>query len=161
MSLKLLKLFKYNYMTNIQRKKPHQGQKYLWGIQEVLDKWSNEVMDLDNNWWATRDELATKAEINEDEKNYYYVLHVPGIKKENIKIEIEDNTLRVSGERKEKRENVKKHYSEISYGFFSREFVLPKAVEKDAIKASEKNGEYIITVPKSIQNEARKIEIEE
>ncbi|MCE8162754.1 MAG: Hsp20/alpha crystallin family protein [Candidatus Moeniiplasma glomeromycotorum] len=148
-------------MSNIQRKKPHHGQKYLWGIQEVLDKWANEVMDLDNNWWTNRDSLSTKTEITEDEKNYYYILHVPGIKKEDIKIEIEDHTLRVSGERKEKKENIKKHYSEISYGFFSREFILPKSIEKEAIRANEKNGEYVITVPKSLQNKARRIEIEE
>ena len=88
-------------------------------------------------------------------------MHVPGIKKEDIKIEvIEDQTLRVSGERKEKKENLRKHYSEISYGFFSREFPLPKAVEKEAVKASEKNGEYMITVPKSSQSKTRQIEIE-
>ena len=149
-------------MTNIQRKRPHQGQKYLWGIQEVLDKWANdEIMELDDNWWTTKDSLSTRCEITEDEKNYYYTLHVPGIKKEDIKIEIEDQTLRVSGERKEKKENLKKHYSEISYGFFSREFVLPTTIEKEEIKASEKNGEYVITVPKSTQSKARQIEIEE
>lgn len=149
-------------MSNIQRKRPQQGQKYLWGIQEVLDKWTNEMMDLDSNWWETKNNFSTKCEITEDEKNYYYTLHVPGIKKEDIKIEIfEDDTLRVSGERKEKKEDLKKHYSEISYGSFIREFVLPKSVEKEAIKANEKNGEYVITVPKSQQSKARRIEIEE
>src|SRR3954451_13281740 len=102
------------------------------------------MVNLDDNWLDAKDNLSTKCEITEDEKNYYYILHVPGIKKEDIKIEIEDQTLRVSGERKEKKENVKKHYSEISYGFFSREFILPNSVEKEAIKASEKNGEYVI-----------------
>jgi len=87
---------------------------------------------------------------------------LPGIKKEEVKIEVEENLLRIQGERKEKkkRENAKQHYSEVFYGTFTREFWLPTPVEKEAIKARYEDGVLFITAPKSSKSKAHQIQIE-
>lgn len=71
--------------------------------------------------------------MTEDSDNYYIEIDLPGIKKEETKIGVEENVLRVQGERKErkKQEDAKSHYSEVFYGSFTREFMLPFSVEKE------------------------------
>ena len=87
---------------------------------------------------------------------------LPGIKKEEVKIEVEENILRIQGERKEKRksENAKQHYSEVFYGTFTREFMLPTSVEKETIKARYEDGVLFITIPKSAKSKAHQVNIE-
>jgi HSP20 family protein len=87
---------------------------------------------------------------------------LPGIKKQEVKIEIEENILRVRGERKEKKhhESAKQHYSEVSYGSFTREFALSSSLEKEKIKARYEDGVLFITVPKSLKSKAQQVSIE-
>ena len=87
---------------------------------------------------------------------------MPGIKKEEVKIEVEENILRIQGERKErkKQENAKQHYSEVLYGSFTREFLLPTSVEKEKTKGHYENGVLFITAPKSSKSQAHRINIE-
>ena len=109
------------------------------------------------------EEFQPQTNFSEDENNYYIEMDLPGIKKEQVEVEIvEENILRVKGERKEKRNqgNSKQHYSEVSYGSFIREFDLPISVEKEAIKARYEDGVLFITVPKTSKSKARQINIE-
>jgi len=100
--------------------------------------------------------------LNEDKDNYYVEVDLPGIKKEDIQISLEDNILKVHGERKEKtkQENTTQHYSEVFYGSFTREFLLPVATEKEAVKARYEDGVLFITVPKSAKSKAHQIQID-
>ncbi|KLL02426.1 MAG: heat shock protein Hsp20 [Mycoplasmataceae bacterium RV_VA103A] len=100
--------------------------------------------------------------MTEDKDNIYVEIDLPGIKKEETKIEVYENILRISGNRKEKlkRENAKQHYSEVFYGSFTREFVLPAAVEKEKIKARYEDGVLFIAIPKTTKGQAQIVEIE-
>ncbi|RIA81134.1 HSP20-like chaperone, partial [Glomus cerebriforme] len=102
------------------------------------------------------------SKLSEDKDNYYVEIDLPGIKKEEIKIEVEENTLRVQGERKEKKrvQEAKQHFSEVFHGTFTREFLLPAAIEKEGIKARYEEGILIITVPKSSKSKAHQVYIE-
>ena len=108
------------------------------------------------------EEFQPQVKFSEDKDNYYVEMDLPGIKKEEVKIEVEENTLRVQGERREKRkpEGTKRHYSEVFYGSFVREFTLPISVEKEAIKARYEEGVLFITVPKTSKSKAHQINID-
>ena len=84
------------------------------------------------------------------------------MKKEGVKIEVEENIIRVSGEKKEekKQDDTKQHYSEIFYGKFYREFVLPTLIKKEKVKANYENGVLTIVSPKDSQSHAHQINIE-
>jgi HSP20 family protein len=75
---------------------------------------------------------------------------LPGLRKEDINIHVENNTLHISGERSQekKEENERWHRVERSFGSFRRSFRLPEGVKEDEIKASCKDGVLEVVVPK-------------
>ena len=94
--------------------------------------------------------FVPKVDIIENEKAYEISVAVPGLSKEDFKIDLNDNFLTISGERKfskEKKEN-NLHVVETQYGNFSRSFSLPENVDANKITASYTNGILEITVPK-------------
>ena len=86
---------------------------------------------------------------------------LPGMKREDVSIEVEGRTLTVSGERKEETEEKHEGYysRERSIGRFSRSFMLPENVEESKIEAKFKDGVLIVKVPRSAEEKPRKISI--
>jgi len=94
--------------------------------------------------------FVPKVDIIENEKAYEISVAVPGLTKEDFKIDLNDNFLTISGERKfskEKKEN-NLHVVETQYGNFSRSFSLPENVDANKITAAYTNGILEITIPK-------------
>ncbi|MEO8470884.1 MAG: Hsp20/alpha crystallin family protein [Chryseolinea sp.] len=94
--------------------------------------------------------FVPKVDILENDKGYEINVAVPGLTKEDFKIDLNDNFLTISGERKfskERKEN-NLHVLETQYGNFSRSFSLPENVDASKINASYNNGILEITVPK-------------
>ncbi|MCX6137385.1 MAG: Hsp20/alpha crystallin family protein [Ignavibacteriales bacterium] len=88
------------------------------------------------------------------------VAEVPGVPKENIKLQLHDGTLTISGERKTPSgENGTWLRNEISYGSFSRTIELPDHVNIDKVSAEYSNGILRITLPKSEEAKPREISI--
>lgn len=94
--------------------------------------------------------LLPDCEIRETKDSHILSMEVPGIPKECIKIDIEDNVLTISGEKKEsllqKGEN--RHASERVYGAFMRSFTLPRGTDPDKIKAECRDGVLTVTIAK-------------
>jgi len=86
---------------------------------------------------------------------------LPGIPKEKIDIELANNQLRIHAEKEEEKESTDKkyHFSEISYGSFTRTYNLPRTVNNQDIKADYKEGVLKITIPKSEESKGKKIKI--
>jgi HSP20 family protein len=86
---------------------------------------------------------------------------LPGLKQEDVKIEVEDGTLLLSGERaRDPREGQDGYFRlERPYGAFSRTLTLPKGVDADAITASFADGVLEVAIPKPEQAKPRRIEI--
>lgn len=134
----------------------------LMGFSDMPVRFS-ELMDNFFN-----DAVAFKAgsfnpnvEISEDDKSYYINVELPGLNKEDIKVNLEKNDLTISGERKfeNKEENRKYHLVESGYGTFSRTFRLDDAVDKDTIKASFENGILKLVLTKKETELSRQIEV--
>jgi HSP20 family protein len=86
---------------------------------------------------------------------------LPGISESDVKIELDDNVLRISGERKSEQEERKQGYYRIerSSGAFSRSLTLPEGVDADAVKATFDQGVLEVRVPKPEARKPRKVEI--
>jgi len=90
--------------------------------------------------------------IKETETEFRIELASPGLKKEDFNIELDENVLSISSERKieseEKNENGKYTRKEFSFSSFKRSFTLPEAVNEEDIKANYENGVLLLTLPK-------------
>lgn len=96
------------------------------------------------------------CEIQDEEKSFGISLDIPGLKQDEIEIEVKDNHLHISGERKDEGKAVR---SEKRYGKFERVFTLPQNVNTDLIEARFENGVLDILLPKEEKSQAKKITI--
>jgi HSP20 family protein len=100
-------------------------------------------------------------DVRETDRAFEIEAMLPGIKKEDIKIDLEDRTLTISGERKTTKEenNVKYHLVESSYGKFSRSLTLPNNINRDSIDATFTDGVLRVTIEKSENAVTKQIQI--
>jgi HSP20 family protein len=103
------------------------------------------------------------CDINENKEHYLVSFDMPGVKKENIKIEVKGNTLMISGERQRdfKDSNAEAAIrNERVYGKFERTFELPSSINSERIEAHYDNGVLNIALPKSEAAKGRTVQIQ-
>jgi len=96
-------------------------------------------------------ELTIKVDVKEDDKSYTVRADIPGVKKEDIQVDVEGNMISLRAEAKQEKEEKKGEkviYSERSYGMVSRSFSLPAEVDSKGAKAEYKDGVLSLTLPK-------------
>ncbi|MFH7320003.1 Hsp20/alpha crystallin family protein [Desulfurivibrio sp. D14AmB] len=107
--------------------------------------------------------LKPQVDIGADDKSYTITIEVPGVDEKDVTIEISEDTLVVSGEKKQEKEEKEKDFyrMERSYGSFRRVLCLPEDVDRDGIKAAFKKGILTITMPRRApaKKAARRIEV--
>lgn len=98
-----------------------------------------------------------KVDISEDEKAIYLSADIPGVRKEDVKVTMEDEVLCICAERSQEEEEKKKNYHRVerSWGSLSRNFNLGGNVDSENISAAYDNGVLKIVVPK-IEGEEKK-----
>jgi HSP20 family protein len=101
------------------------------------------------------------VDIMEDEKEYLIKAELPEMKKEDVRLTVENDVLAISGERKfEKEEQGKKyHRIERPYGSFVRSFSLPEDADESTVSADYKDGVLHVHLPKSVKSKPKCIEI--
>jgi HSP20 family protein len=111
----------------------------------VLDKFFNE------SFRTVQRQFSPAVDIAEDEKGFELQVAVPGMKKEDFKVDFTEGRLTVSGERKieDKKEGKNFHNIETQYGAFSRSFYVPDNVLSDQIEAVYEDGVLKINLPKA------------
>src|SRR5437870_11131950 len=101
------------------------------------------------------------ADITEDDKEYLIKAELPEMKKEDVKVTVENGVLTISGERKFEQEEKKRkfHRVERGYGTFMRSFTLPDDADFNKVNAQFKNGVLMVHVPKSERAQPKQIEV--
>lgn len=95
--------------------------------------------------------FTPRVDVTEDNENLYVHAEVPGVDKNDIKINLVGDVLTISGEKKSEQKDEKKNYYRIerNYGAFSRSFTLPAEIKVEQISAAYDNGVLNITLPKT------------
>ena len=100
-------------------------------------------------------------DLVETEADFVLRADLPGLTENDVNIELEDNVLTISGERKSQHEERKEGYYRVERGFgaFQRSLTLPEGVDPEGIRASFENGVLEVRVPKPEQRKPRKVTI--
>jgi HSP20 family protein len=111
--------------------------------------------DVSNRTWMPA------VNIRETDGAFYVEAELPGMTKEDIEITLENNILKLSGERRFEKDTKEESYHRVerSYGSFLRTFSLPSQVSAEGVKASFKEGVLTIEIPKAEEAKPRKIAI--
>ena len=106
-------------------------------------------------------EWTPLVDVEESDKEFTIKAELPEVKKEDVKVEIQNGSLRISGERKlEKEESGRRfHRIERSYGSFERSFALPEGTKKGDLKAEFKDGLLKVHLPKIEEAKTKTLEI--
>lgn len=101
------------------------------------------------------------VDIRETDNELMLHVEIPGMRKEDVNITLENNVLTIGGERKFEKDTKKENYHRLerAYGKFSRSFSLPANVRTDSVDASFSDGVLTVTLPKADEAKPRKIEI--
>lgn len=110
---------------------------------------------------ARASRLSPAVDLTENDHNFIVTVELPGVKKEDVTVELQDDVLTIHGEKKSEREEKteRTHWLERTYGSFSRAFTLPPAAIGEEMKASFKDGVLTIEIPKKEQAKSRQISI--
>lgn len=132
-------------------------------IATLFDQLDNLVSGGFN--WSGRElagSLYPRVDITESETGYTIKADLPGLSKEDIKVNVADGTLSISGEKKhevEKKEKDRYYHFERSYGRFTRSFSLPAHVDGKNVEAKYANGVLEVHLKKTEESKPKAIEV--
>lgn len=107
-------------------------------------------------------EWTPVADITETDKEYLIKAELPEVKKEDIKVTLDDGAITISGERRHEKEQEKENEIRVErfYGTFSRTFSLPDNIDPKGIQAETKDGVLRVHIPKTQASTSKPIKIE-
>jgi HSP20 family protein len=154
-------------MPILTRWEPFKGRLDRWKELEDMEKRLSTYLGRPAVQTETGKEAMTVAEwsplvdITEDDKEYLIKADLPEVKKEDVKLTVQDDVMSISGERKyEKEEKGKKyHRIERAYGSFMRSFTLPEDADGSKVSAEYKDGVLKVHLPKSEKAKPKSIEV--
>jgi HSP20 family protein len=145
-------------MTQLTRRTPNHTLRDLQReVDSIFDQFFGRGEDDETSAvWAPRTDLS------ETDEAFRIRLDVPGMKKEDITVNLQNNTLTVSGERTSERTYEGEEYVRVerAFGNFHRTFTLPDAVDQENVEASYEDGVLTINVPKTETSTRRQIEVQ-
>lgn len=144
-------------------KKPAKKQKKTdegWALAKLLDReW------IPKDWlhlskWPSFSEMGSKlssyfihSDFSEDDKNCYLRIELPGVKKKDIKLAVDDNLVRISGSYIKKTKNKEESFS------FNKAFTAPKGIKVAKIEATHEDGVLLVTMPKDEKYKPRSVDV--
>lgn len=124
-------------------------------FSDILDEFFNDTLQTRTN------SFNPSVDISETDKEFEVSVALPGMKKEDIQVDLDNGHLTISGERKFENEEEGKNYHRVESGFgtFRRSFYLPDTVDEESIKAKYQDGVLNITIAKNEEKVKKQIEI--
>lgn len=129
-------------------------------IETLHDRIQKYFDDFSNFGFNYSDSFSPKIDISEEKDKINVLAEIPGVKKENIKITLQDNILTIEGEKKKEVEKKDENFyrSERMFGSFKRCFTLPVEVDSDKVEAKFENGMLNISLKKlEIKSKSEKV----
>ena len=125
-------------------------------LANLQDEWDR-LLETPLRAWAPA------LDVHEDKDAYTISAELPGMKREDIEVSIQEGTLVISGERKSESvgEETEVHRQERYFGKFSRALTLPTAVAGDKVKATYKDGILSVVLPKAEEAKPKQIAVSE
>lgn len=102
-----------------------------------------------------------RVDVQETEREYVLSAALPGVRKEDVRIDVRDGILTIVGERKSEKEEKGKTWlrRETSYGSFERSFILPDGTHPEDVKAAHKDGVLTISMPKAVETKSKGVRV--
>lgn len=126
-------------------------------LNSFLDNFMEKGSSLKNS------DFTPSVNTREGDHAYHVEVDLPGVQKEDINVDVNDNVVTISGERNTKEEVKKEDYYKVesSYGKFERRFTLPENVDVENIHAESQDGVLEVVIPKleKVEKKPKKIEI--
>jgi len=129
----------------------------LFGLRREIDRLFDDMAGA-----SERSRWTPAVDVRETDKTLAIDVELPGIKPENVDVNVENGVLSITGEKRSERTSDEKdryHMVERSYGSFFRSFQLPAGVDESQIKASFHDGVLTVDIPKAALPQPRKIQI--
>ncbi|MEO0230510.1 MAG: Hsp20/alpha crystallin family protein [candidate division WOR-3 bacterium] len=136
--------------------------KEISSLRDEIDRLFDSFFGRQTSIASTEGFWVPAIDVEETENDYIVKAELPGLKKEDIKLCVTDDSLTISGERKMEKEEKGKTYHriEMNYGRFERTIRFPSEVVPDKAKASYKDGILTVTIPKTEKAKAKELEIQ-
>jgi HSP20 family protein len=133
----------------------------LSSLQSEVNRLFNAAFDTPGNGGAVARRWAPAMDLLETDDHFVLRADLPGMTESDVNIELEDNVLTVSGERKAEHEDKREGFYRVerAFGSFSRSLTLPRGVDAEAVSASFDKGVLEVRIPKPEQRKPRKITI--
>ena len=138
----------------------------LQAIQQEMNRLFGSAFDVQGNGanganGGIAGRWIPPMDVAEDEEHFVVRADLPGVEETDVNVELEDNVLTISGERKPDTEKRTDGYHRIerAYGTFSRSLTLPEGIDPEAISASFSKGVLDVRIPKPEQRKPRKVAI--
>ena len=139
-----------------------------WDPFRELSTLQNRVNSLFQDYGRpSQDELTASGsfvpavDVYEDEHKVTLKLEVPGVKQDDLDVQVENNTLTIRGERKFEKEEKEENFQRIErrYGSFSRSFTLPNTIDTDSVNANYENGVLKVELAKREEAKPKQIKV--
>lgn len=108
-----------------------------------------------------RAEFIPRVDVEETDDAFLVRVDLPGVKREDVKVDVNGRTLSITGERKSERDSVEggfRRYERVS-GRFSRQFMMPESIDMAKLEANMEDGVLHVALPKAEAKKPRTIEI--
>ena len=134
----------------------------LQSIQQEMNRLFGTFVDPQSGVDGGGRRWVPATDLVEEGDHYVLRADVPGVSEDDVKVELEDDVLTISGERKSEHEQRDNGYRRIerAWGRFARSLTLPEGVDADGIKARFENGVLEVTIPKPAERKPRRVAIE-
>lgn len=132
-------------------------------IEDMFDRYTRAM-----NWPSNRDQELTRTgdwsprvDISETENEFVIKAEIPEVKKDDVKVSVDNGVLTIQGERKQEKEEKGKKFHRVEryQGSFVRSFTLPDNVDETKVKATFKDGMLNLQIPKTAETKPKAIEV--